>query len=63
MNQLKVMTDEAVNTAAAVTHTTGPMAENVSRWSQDLKNVEPAKEAYEQATVVTRDTGRVTMEC
>ncbi|KAJ6660275.1 hypothetical protein lerEdw1_017975 [Lerista edwardsae] len=56
LNQLKVITDEALNTAATVTHTTGPMAENVTKWSQDLKNVEPAKVAYERATVATGDT-------
>ncbi|XP_066469657.1 laminin subunit alpha-4 isoform X1 [Tiliqua scincoides] len=56
LNQLKVITDEVLNTAAAVTQTTGPMAENVTKWSQDLKNVEPAKVAYERATVATGDT-------
>ncbi|XP_034965000.2 laminin subunit alpha-4 [Zootoca vivipara] len=56
LNQLKVITDQALDTAAAVTQTTSPMAENVSKWSQDLKNFKPERAAYERATVTTRDT-------
>uniref|UniRef100_A0A670IAS7 Laminin subunit alpha-4 n=1 Tax=Podarcis muralis TaxID=64176 RepID=A0A670IAS7_PODMU len=56
LNQLKVITDQALDTAAAVTQTTNPMAENVSKWSQDLKNFKPERAAYERATVTTRDT-------
>ncbi|XP_061479636.1 laminin subunit alpha-4 [Rhineura floridana] len=56
LDQLKVITSQALNTAAAITHTTGPMAENLAKWSQDLKNVKPARAAYERATVTTRDT-------
>ncbi|XP_032999520.1 laminin subunit alpha-4 [Lacerta agilis] len=56
LNQLKVITDQALDTAAAVTQTTSPMAENVSKWSQDLKNFKPERAAYERAAVTTRDT-------
>uniref|UniRef100_A0A8D0C9K3 Laminin subunit alpha-4 n=1 Tax=Salvator merianae TaxID=96440 RepID=A0A8D0C9K3_SALMN len=56
LDQLKIITDQALSTAEAITLTTGPMTENLTRWSQDLKNVKPARAAYERATVTTRDT-------
>ncbi|XP_062980837.1 laminin subunit alpha-4 [Elgaria multicarinata webbii] len=56
LDQLKVITDQALNTAAVVTHTTGSMAENLTKWSQDLRNIKPERAAYERATVTTRET-------
>ncbi|XP_053163539.1 laminin subunit alpha-4 isoform X2 [Hemicordylus capensis] len=56
LNRLKVITDEAQNMAALVTNATGPMTQNLTKWSQDLRNFEPEKVAYERATVATGDT-------
>nr|XP_056712346.1 laminin subunit alpha-4 [Euleptes europaea] len=62
LNQLKIITDEALNSAMTVTQTTGPMAENVTRWSQDLHNFEPESAAYDHATTTTRDTVKTLTE-
>uniref|UniRef100_A0A6J0UJV8 Laminin subunit alpha-4 n=1 Tax=Pogona vitticeps TaxID=103695 RepID=A0A6J0UJV8_9SAUR len=56
LEQLKVITKQAMNTATEINHTTAPMADNLTKWSQDLRNFKPERAAYELATVTTRDT-------
>lgn len=57
--QLQAIATQAKETAAIITSTTDPMAENVTKWSKDLRNFKPERAAYERATVTTRDTGNV----
>ncbi|XP_013926524.1 PREDICTED: laminin subunit alpha-4 [Thamnophis sirtalis] len=56
--QLQAIATQAKETAAIITTTTDPMAENVTKWSKDLRNFKPERAAYERATVTTRDTVR-----
>ncbi|KAH0622229.1 hypothetical protein JD844_024348 [Phrynosoma platyrhinos] len=56
LEQLKVIINQTQNTAAVVIQTTDPMTENLTKWSQDLRNFKPERAAYERATVTTRDT-------
>ncbi|XP_044282126.1 laminin subunit alpha-4 [Varanus komodoensis] len=58
LEELKVIADQALNTAAVVNQTTDPMMKNLTKWSQDLKTFEPEKAAYERATITARDTVR-----
>lgn len=59
LEQLQAIATQAKETAAIITSTTDPMAENVTKWSKDLRNFKPERAAYERATVTTRDTGTV----
>nr|XP_008118846.2 PREDICTED: laminin subunit alpha-4 [Anolis carolinensis] len=56
LEQLNVIINQTLNTAATVTQTTGPMADNLTKWTQDLRNFKPERAAYERVTVTTRDT-------
>ncbi|XP_007432614.1 laminin subunit alpha-4 [Python bivittatus] len=58
LEQLQAIATGAKETAASITSTTNPMAENVTKWSRDLRSFKPERAAYERATVTTRETVR-----